>query len=52
MLSLHGGALGGERFLKRVAGRLPPRVRRRSKSLFDRCSFLELNHAAGVRGAC
>ena len=46
---LHGGALGEERFLKRVAGHLPPRVRRRGEGLFDRCSFLGLASAAGVR---
>ena len=48
---LHGGALGGERFLHRVAGCLPPRMRRRAEGLFDECSFLGLNSAAGVRGA-
>ena len=48
---LHGGALGGAAFLKRVAGCLPPRVRRRAAGLFDRCPFLDLNHAAGVREA-
>ena len=48
---LHGGALGGAAFLKRVAGCLPPRVRRRAASLFDHCPFLDLNHAAGVREA-
>ena len=48
---LHGGALGGERFLRRVAGLLPPRARRRSEGLFDRCPFLELKSAAGVREA-
>ncbi len=46
---LQGGALGEERFLKRVAGCLPPRVRRRAEGLFDRCSFLGLASAAGVR---
>ncbi len=46
---LHGGALGEERFLKRVAGHLPPRVRRRAEGLFDHCSFLGLASAAGVR---
>ena len=48
---LHCGALGGERFLHRVAGCLPPRMRRRAEGLFDECSFLGLNSAAGVRGA-
>ncbi len=48
---LHGGALGGERFLKRMAGRLPPRVRRRAEGLFDHCAFLGLNAIAGVRDA-
>ena len=46
---LHGGALGEERFLKRVAEYLPPRVRRRAEGLFDRCPFLGLESAAGVR---
>ncbi len=46
---LHGGALGGERFLKRVAGRLPKRARRRAETLLDRCPFLDLKSAAGVR---
>jgi REP element-mobilizing transposase RayT len=46
---LHGGALGEERFLKRVAEYLPPRVRRRAEGLFDRCPFLGLASAAGVR---
>ena len=32
---LHGGAPGGERFLHRVAGCLPPRMRRRAEGLFD-----------------
>ena len=48
---LHGGALGGERFLHRVAGCLPPRMRRRAEGLFDECPFLGLNSATGVRGA-
>ncbi len=48
---LHGGALGGAAFLRRVANRLPPRVRRRTASLFDHCPFLDLNHVAGVREA-
>ena len=48
---LHGGALGGERFLKRVAGCLPPRTRRRPESLLDRFPSLKLKHTAGVREA-
>ena len=32
---LHGGALGGGRFLKRMAGCLPKRVRRRPASVLD-----------------
>ena len=48
---LHGGALGGDRFLKRVAGCFPPRVRRRAEGLVDRCAFLGFSSAAGVRGA-
>ena len=48
---LHGGALGGERFLRRVAGCLPPRVRRRAEGLFDRCAFLGLKAVCGVREA-
>ncbi len=46
---VQGLALGGERFLKRVAGCLPKRMRKRSESLFDRCPFLELKSAGGVR---
>ncbi|MBQ9726230.1 MAG: transposase [Kiritimatiellae bacterium] len=46
---VQGLALGGERFLKRVAGCLPKRTRKRAESLFDRCPFLELRSAAGVR---
>ena len=48
---LHGGALGGEGFLRRVAGCLSPRARRRSEGLFDQCPFLGLASAGGVRGA-
>ncbi len=48
---LHGGALGDDRFLRRVAGCLPPRVRRHAETLLDRCAFLGLHSAAGVRGA-
>ena len=46
---VQGLALGGDRFLKRVAGSLPKRVRRRAESLFDRCEFLGLRSAGGVR---
>jgi hypothetical protein len=48
---LQGGALGGAAFLRRVAGCLPPRVRRRAEGLFDQCPFLGLASAAGVREA-
>ena len=48
---LQGGALGGAAFLRRVAGCLPPRVRRRAKGLLDRCAFIGLLSAAGVRDA-
>ena len=48
---LQGGALGGAAFLRRVAGCLPPRVRRRAEGLFDQCPFLGLSSAAGVREA-
>jgi hypothetical protein len=48
---LHGGALGGAAFLRRVAGCLPPRVRRRAEGLFDQCPFLGLFSAGGVRDA-
>lgn len=48
---LHGGALGCERFLRRVSARLPRRVRRKAAGLFDRCGFLELGNAMGVREA-
>ena len=46
---LHGGALGSAAFLKRVAGALPERLRRKAEALFDRCPFLALSAAAGVR---
>ena len=46
---VQGLALGGDRFLKRVAGSLPKRIRRRAESLFDRCGFLGLRSAGGVR---
>ena len=48
---LQGGALGGAAFLRRVAGCLPPRVRRRAEGLFDQCPFLGLSSAGGVRDA-
>ena len=48
---LQGGALGGAVFLRRVAGCLPPRVRRRAEGLFDQCPFLGLFSAGGVRDA-
>ena len=47
---VQGLALGGEAFVKRVAKKkLPARVRRRAETLFDRCAFLGLESAAGVR---
>ena len=46
-----GGALGGERFLRRVSARLPVRARRKPEGFFDRCGFLGLGNAAGVREA-
>ena len=46
---VEGVALGGDAFVKLTARRLPKRVRRRAESLFDRCPFLELKSAAGVR---
>ncbi len=46
-----GGALGGAAFLRRVAGCLPPRVRKRADGLLDHCAFLGLSSAAGVREA-
>ena len=46
---LHGGALGSAAFLKRVAGAFPERLRRKAEALFDRCPFLALSAAAGVR---
>ena len=45
---LHGGALGGERFLRRVAGALPKRVRRRAAGILD---AFGLRAAGGVREA-
>ena len=46
---VQGGALGTDRFLRRAAKQLPDRVRKRPEALFDRCSFLGLKSAAGVR---
>ena len=46
---LQGGALGGEAFLRRVAGSLPSRVRQHAETLLDRCPFLGLQSAGGVR---
>ena len=46
---LHGGALGGERFLARVAGSLPARIRKKPPGALERCAWLELKSAAGVR---
>ena len=46
---LHGVALGGETFVKRVAKKMPPRVRERPASPFDRYAFFGLESAAGVR---
>ena len=45
---LHGGALGGERFLRRVAGCLPKRVRRRPAAELDRFGLVA---AGGTRDA-
>ena len=46
---VQGLALGGETFVRRTSKMLPARVRRRAESLFDRCEFLGLRSAAGVR---
>ena len=46
---VNGSALGGDPFLRRAAKLLPPRTRRRAEALFDRCAFLGLRSAAGVR---
>ena len=46
---VQGLALGGEAFVTRASRRLPKRARRRAETLFDRCPFLELQSAAGVR---
>ena len=46
---VNGLALGRAAFAKRVSGRLPKRIRKRAESLFDRCPFLELQCAGGVR---
>ena len=48
---LHGGALGGERFLRRVSALLPPRIRRRARCLLDDRPELGLAPASGVREA-
>ena len=48
---VQGIALGGEPFVRRVSRLLPARVRRRPESLFDRCPFLGLQTATGVRDA-
>ena len=45
---LHGGALGGVAFLKRVAGCLPKRVRRRSAAVLDGFGLVA---AGGTRDA-
>ncbi len=46
---VQGLALGGDAFVKRAVRKLPKRARRRAETLFDRCPFLELQSAAGVR---
>ena len=46
---LHGGALGSAAFLRRVERALPERLRRKAAALFDRCPFLALSAASGVR---
>ena len=46
---LQGAALGGAAFVRRTAHLMPKRSRRRVESLFDRCAFLGLESAAGVR---
>ena len=48
---VQGLALGGEAFVRRASRLMPPRVRRPAESLFDRCPFLGLKSAAGVREA-
>ncbi len=48
---LHGGALGGPAFLRRMAELLPPRLRRKAEGLLDRSPFVGLSSAAGVRDA-
>ena len=46
---VQGGALGPDPFLRRAAKLLPDRTRKRPEALFDRCAFLGLKSAAGVR---
>ncbi len=48
---LHGGALGRAGFLRDIGGLLPPRRRRRSEGILDRCGGLGLASALGVREA-
>ena len=48
---LHGGALGGEEFVREVAAKLPPRVRRKPKGALDGFPWLGLASVAGVREA-
>ena len=48
---LHGGALGGEGFVREVATKLPPRVRRKPEGASGGFSCLGLESAAGVREA-
>ena len=48
---LHGGALGGEGFVREVATLLPPRVRRKPEGTSGGLSWLGLASAAGVREA-
>ena len=46
---LQGLALGGERFLKKAAGILPKRVRKRARCQLDECEGLGFAPAGGVR---
>lgn len=48
---LHGGALGGVGFVREVAAKLPPRVRRKPEGELDVFSWLGLASATGVREA-
>jgi REP element-mobilizing transposase RayT len=48
---LHGGALGGDGFVREVAALLPPRVRRKSEGELDGYAWLGLASATGVREA-